>query len=314
MARYTLDDIPNSVRLIHGLPQPDWSVIQPWIEARRQSKDELLYDSVAADWLLRLADAMEPGLPVFEYPGLFVLIGPGVSGREEIAEQIERTYRLIGERIRLRRPDGVLHPGKSAAICFGSDDHYYSYLAAHYPEGEHIASSGVQIRDGFCHVVVNWSTSKSIHVFAHEFVHLHVYGMELPLWMEEGLAQYFECIDSNPLATAFELGWRDTHRKAWSGDRIQAFWDGTAFGETEGETSRMAYQLSFLLVRAIVSRWPRRVVRWIENARCEDAGAVATKSVLGQDLEKLVAGLLGPGAWTPNLQDMQVESDEAERR
>lgn len=314
MARYALDDIPNSVRLIHGLPQPDWSVVQPWVEARRQSKDDLLYDSIAADWLLRLADALEPGLPVFEYPELFVLIGPEISWRDMLADQIERTYLLVNDVLKVRRPDGVLHPGKSVAICFGNDEEYSSYVAAHYPEEGRIKTAGVQVREGFCHIVVNWSSSQSMRTIAHEFVHLKLYGLGVPLWIEEGLAQYFEFIDSRPSARSFSPELRDAHRMEWSEDRIQKFWDGDAFQMAEEETMGRAYQLAFMLVRAILHRWPKRTMQWIEQVRGEDAGAAATRAVLGRDLATLVGGLLGSGDWAPRLKGAQAEADDAERR
>lgn len=121
--------------------------------------------------------------------------------------------------------------GPHVIIVFDNRGRYYDYVDYfHTEDREYGGSAGMFFRHGYPHIVVGpgepWSRRSTI---AHELTHDYLSGRELPLWLDEGLAQQ-----------------QQRHKARSSVSGLRPFWSGEAFSMPD-ESQELAYQLALIV-------------------------------------------------------------------
>lgn len=192
--------------------------------------------------------------------------------------------------------------GPHVIIGFTESDLYYSYIAHFYQEGEYAQSSGIMLNRGYVHIALPISKYPRSDVLVHELAHNCVCHLQLPRWVNEGLAQEFEravCGANYPLV---DDGLAEAHYTYWTPARIQGFWSGTSFSSEE--SARLSYNLAEILVH-LAAEERKDFAGFVLSAKREDSGAAAAKSHIGKSLGEIAAIFLGPGDWEPKTPDCE---------
>jgi hypothetical protein len=150
------------------------------------------------------------------------------------------------------------------------------------------------------HIALNYTPWSLAPVLAHEMTHAMVAHLELPRWMDEGMAMAME--QQYGRDELLGDGWQRRHR-SWPREAIQGFWAGTAFDEPE--TEKACYELARVAMYHLLHSLPRGRRRehfsaLVRDARWTDAGDAAARRTLGRGVGELIIPFLGPGDWAPN--------------
>lgn len=302
----------------HGLPYPRWQFISGWIRAMVPlAGTGEAYIHAVRGWLQRLNKGFGGGLASQESSNFHLLSPLKEADGHSILSFLERTRKtiieLLGEHI--DPPDRV---GKHVVIYCASEEAYYQYVSHFYSDGVHPSSGGIFLYGhGYTHIVVPPPYRRGVleRVLIHELTHNLVYGIPLPVWVNEGLAMTLE---NSLLGSGLPLLNRELverHHERWNRDSIQEFWMGWSF--KDAGDSDLAYSLAAVLLRAIQSdlKPPPESFRRFVLAACEgDAGASAANEHLGIKLSDLAATFLGPGDWEPRAEDWQAIGKVASER
>ena len=304
-------DLDGCIDRSCGLPYPDWDAIRERIEAAIElSARPAVWTSVARQWLEELCEVYGREHYSIEETENF-LIFSWLPRRQ--VDLVARMCEYCRERMLAGMPTlaATASPGKEILIaCYHAED-YYGYVSAYHEEGEYGGSGGMQIRDGYPHIVVRGKEYNQIEpVIAHELTHAYLSHRSLPLWIEEGLAQMIESEITSlrpPLEIRAER--KREHLEHWRKHGLDAFWRGSSFSAPD-ESQMLSYELAEILLRLLFldfrPRWlgfdqrPRlRLMSFLENARQEDYGQAAASTHLGYDLGILASNFLGSGEWSP---------------
>jgi hypothetical protein len=202
-------------------------------------------------------------------------------------------------------------------LVFSEMDDYEQYLAFHYAEGVRPASGGVCIASGYTHIAFPWQDERdAANAVAHELTHDCLAHLQLPLWLNEGVALTLQRAIAPPPAPLGQgrqdllfsdaIDWRpplmweelaERHFAFWNESNIQDFWAGTSFHQP-GAPNELSYSLAEVLVK-LLSENGAAILDFIEDARPEDAGLAAAYYVLDVDLGAVAETFLGPGDWRP---------------
>ena len=83
--------------------------------------------------------------------------------------------------------------GKHVIFLFAEDDDYYQYVSYFYRDGVHPTSGGCLIQRDFVHIAMPYLNGRNVRrTLAHELMHNCVVHLQLPLWLNEGLAVVFD--------------------------------------------------------------------------------------------------------------------------
>jgi hypothetical protein len=127
---------------------------------------------------------------------------------------------------------------------------------------------------------------------AHELTHHALKELGLPLCLEEGLTQMMEerITGRTHFRVTHELIQR--HRDHWSEVGADRFWSGEAFHSAEDDEQELAYHLSQLIVRSLLSDRPEEFFAFARACR-EQGPETAALEHLGQSLNALGAHWTG---------------------
>jgi hypothetical protein len=168
----------------------------------------------------------------------------------------------------------------------------------------------MQFRGFYPHVaLLHLGWSQSPLTIAHEWLHAGVAHLELPPWLEEGLAQMFEHDYAGSAAAYLDPQEIGKNRAYWQKRGLSAFWSGESF-RAPGKVQSYSYQMAEVFVRLIFSDhkpgWfgrgkekRLRLLAFLKYAHHEDAGQAAAQEYFGYRIEDLAARFLGPGDWSP---------------
>ena len=191
--------------------------------------------------------------------------------------------------------------GKFVVMIFEDNDRYYDYVSHYGPqEGTFGMSAGMFIQDGYGHLVFpHREISMTELVAGHEMAHALVSHLEMPLWLNEGLAVNMEGalkgVNSSPI-THHSF---DKHQKFWSEENIQEFWTGESFARPD-EGQELSYQLARILVDNL-SEDSVAFVQFCNQAHWRDSGEKAVVENYGVSLQTMMENFLGDGSWRPKL-------------
>jgi hypothetical protein len=122
--------------------------------------------------------------------------------------------------------------------------------------------------------------------------------LPLPLWLNEGVTQVVEDLvleSSNFFINREQL---ERHRAYWNKDSIHTFWSGDSFDAAD-DGQHLSYSLAEVLIRNLMSDFPKSLLKFVTTAHYNDAGEEALRLTCGVGLAERVAQFLGPGNWQP---------------
>jgi hypothetical protein len=271
----------------NGLPVLNWRALEEWAKGNIDA-----IELGRRAWLLHLRNALPPPLHLHETHDALVLSPfsriTAKSAAHCIANVRERIGQLLGGIA--ERPVG----NRSILIVMNDPDSFRNYVSI-YPSLANLPASarGVFINLGCPHLVtVNENLWTLEPVIAREMTRGAIRHLELPIWLEEGIAVNTEkqiAISGRDASEA--VATTANHRAFWNAERFQQFWSGKSFHGT-GE----AIALSRDLARSIVEHLARDRASFVEfatNASRDDGGAAAARGLLKQDLGDIATLLVG---------------------
>lgn len=294
-----------------SLPVPKWDLANTWIESRGETEKELylLWNDFLRRWLVLLAPALGDKYEWGE-SGNFLALGWGPDGL--IAPTLDLAERC--GLVLLDAMKGVTEvslPGKQVFLLLRSPEDYYRYISLFFPEGNHTSSVGLHIGEGYSHIVILGKKMEFVDsTVAHELTHAFFHHLNLPRWLDEGLAQMFEHDVTGKSNRLVDSSMAQRHKKYWGKKGLDGFWDGESFNRP-GDSTNFCYELAEILVRLLVERSRPRWFGWVKepqirfraflkNARFEDGGQESAVENLGLDLGDLAGQFLGEGTWSPS--------------
>lgn len=291
--------IPNAVEIRDGLPRPDWSVVAAWVDAHVAEADlDDAWTCLAGDWVDTLAAALPGGYRRAESDEFLLLIRGDNRTADRVLGWCEHARRVILDTL-----SGVAHDdgyGKHVVLAFDSDEHYYDYIADFYPdEGEFGLSGGMVMDQGYGHFAIcMYASGAHDRVIAHELNHSLLRHLPLPLWLNEGVTQVIEdlVVGSSDFMVDREILCR--HTEYWNETTIHEFWSGDSFYSPD-DGQELSYHLAQIIVRNLMSDYPKRLLEFLLSATHEDAGNAALIESCGVSLGDRVGQFLGPGKWNP---------------
>lgn len=306
-------DIDAAFTIEEGLPRPQWDVLATWVESRVSPDAHAdTWTDISRQWMEKLASALGRDYQVEESDICLMLM----PVRKQPLAPLLGFVELCREGLLATLP-GIVEfqtPGKQVILILRDENHYYQYLSAYYPEGRHGGSGGMQIRQGFPHVVVRGTNIDFLKpILAHELTHAALQHRNMPLWLEESLTQRAEKeIAGRNLSGINEKGAR-LQRRYWRRFGLRPFWTGAGF-HAPGKVAGLNYQLAIILFELMAEacrpRWlglsrhrQQGMFAFLRDATAADAGEAAALQHLGHSLGDLAGQFLGPGDWSPRIAD-----------
>lgn len=302
-------DLPSHLAWANGFPWLDWGAVEAWTQSIQPALPEhrrRAMEQCRRAWLLHLRDALGPDFLLHEADHALILssLEPQVvrATASFVAKTRQRIAKLLGSLAHLP-PDQ-----KSVLIVFDDQDSYYHYVGALYPDdGEFAFSGGMFINAGCPHFVTQRADLAQIEpVIAHELTHSAVAHLELPLWLDEGIAVNTEHkLTGMPRNLHTPQQMHAMHLQFWGEAEIQQFWSGDSFHRPD-DGQMLSYDLARVLVEKLAGDWSG-FERFASRAARDDAGAQAASEQLGVDLGAWVCALLerAPSdGWAPAVQTL----------
>ncbi len=294
--------------LSEGIPALDWAVVDEWAQAFLHDEADRLRFRRACEvgWLLHLRDALGPQYVLAIDNGVALLssLEPTVAKATiaYVRKTQQRVLRVLGDLARAPENEHAI------LVVFDEEDVYYRYVATCYPdEGTFATSSGMFVDQGCAHFLTIKNDLQAIEpVIAHELTHARLSHLQLPLWLDEGMAVNTEDRLCPRAIGAFTQRstpqqMKSRHRRFWQSEKIQAFWSGESFHEP-GESQELSYDLARILVQQIGREWA--AFQPFASAACRaDAGAAAAQTHLGVGLGQIVCALLEL-EWSPVMEPL----------
>lgn len=184
-------------------------------------------------------------------------------------------------------------------------EHYATYL--HLTDAgevaqDHIASAGMFVRSdddalpksevqsfGYFMVLAD-EIGDAEPTLVHEMTHALLSHLNLPLWINEGIATMMEgTVESPSRDPAFVINRRaellSRHRQFWDEQTTPTFWDGLAFNN--GASSELAYDMAFRIVFELARDLPS-FSAFAKSADPTDGGNAAAMAIYGFPVEALL--------------------------
>jgi len=240
-------------------PHVDWAMAATWI-ARQSVGTERARDlrrAIVAVWLDEIRDAMVVNHRRWRHARIEGL-GP-LKDRTAIvaAKAADHSIKVIEKSLRPILGSTPMEP--VAVIVLATIEDYISFISPFYgEEGAFATSGGVYIpsvNESFPFIVLSAPRPQSVGVtLAHELTHHALVGLQLPLWVEEGLTQMMEERATGVHTFVLNRELVERHRDRWARAGLASFWDGSAFGSPHEDEQELAYHLAQILVRGQLDR------------------------------------------------------------
>jgi len=305
-------DIHAHLHNHEGLPIPDWNTIGHWANSLPASQRQDAWQQCARAWLLHMRDALGAPNALVQSKRASLITTLELRSAAAMTGYMERTVAKVL----------AILPSVAAAkdewqpilIVFADQQRYYDYVSHAYPDhGEFGFSGGMFLRTGPGHFVTYLDELPRMErTVAHEMTHACLAHLDIPLWLNEGLAVNTEHRIAGPTPPEFSpYEMHAKHVDFWNPETIQEFWNGRAFQRTD-EGMMLSYDLAAILVRNMIQEWTP-FVSFANAASYEDAGDRAARQHLHLDLGAAVASLFegeSPAEWSPNMEAMNAVAKE----
>ena len=273
---------------------PDWTSIGQYIEGHYAPEDsDKIWEQVIDIWTSTLAKE-------FHYQksqtSNFIII-------HNAEQDFIDSYSLFLERCLskiLTSLDNIAYKysnEKLIILLVDSQDDYYEYISHFYPDGEFGLSGGLFYKLGLGHFIIPHQELWMLEsITSHEMTHAVLNHLQLPVWIDEGLATNIEsAITGHPLDTSPEQ--TNKHIAYWNSQNIQDFWSGKSFSNTD-DGQNLSYHLAEFIIRSLARSY-HAFANFCNEAHYEDAGQSAFLENFDMNLSELMTPLLGSGQWEP---------------
>lgn len=287
----------------NGFLYPDWDQVADWVEA---NIDEAGLDdfwlTLASAWIDGLRENLGGDYQKWESEN-FILVSPGDerSSRALLEFAEDKLERLLDTLGGLANDEGF---GKHLVLYFDSPETYWNYISYFYPDGTFSTIVGVSLSPGYQHIALTpQDRNETEATLLHELFHNCVYHLDLPTWLNEGLAQLTEVACGMRRSLFVDVELKERHLELWTDELIQDFWSGELW-DGDPEEVRASYELAELLLTLILTNTSYRretFEKFVTEASWEDAGESAAREWLGRSIGEFLNGFLGPGDWAPRL-------------
>ena len=261
---------PTSWRMHAGFAHPDWG--------------PLAGNALPDGWLKHLLGQVGTQFRL-DRSRSFYLLSPFTA--RKASYQMQFLELTLG---RLSRLLGVEGRGWHVVLIWRNPDEYWRYVS-HF-SGSMGGNVGMCIRAGLVHTV---SYDRDVNMMqatlAHELVHDLLSDSELPLWLEEGIAQTFATSGLEGLAKG-----ADRLRQLAAAGSLNDFWSGRGFAAEE-ERQKFCYSLAEILTRLLLDE--KNFHSFLAKAKRADCGQEACRQAFGRSLGSFLGTFLGPGTWEP---------------
>jgi len=294
-------DISRSLIWHDELPTPNWDVVGTWIERRPEADQAELWNDVARQWFEHLGEAAGEDYGYCEGKRTIVF-GP-------MDERLFRNLTTCGDESQktllalLPEIAEFRTPGKLLVLAWNGRDDYYRYVGRFHGEGSFGASAGMHIRDDHPHIALcHVPGDRSLATLAHETTHAALTHLDLPQWIEEGLAQMFENDMAGRASILLTPEQAKKHRRYWHRHGLDGFWFGDCFHRS-GDAQELSYELAEILIRLLFSDhrpgWfsttkQKQLMKFFRAAKRTDGGRDAALDHLEYGIDELAEKFLGP--------------------
>jgi hypothetical protein len=290
---------------VNGFPLLDWQEVNTALAGLEDAERPAARIACQRLWLEHMRHTLGSHFQLCETERAFVLSsleeGPQHASAAYVASTRKKVTHLLSGLAAFPAED------KSILLVLDDEEQYYHYVSVYYPsEGEFAFSGGMFINAGCPHFVVRRADLTQIEpVIAHELTHSALAHLNLPPWLDEGIAVNTERRIAGTLPSLHTPREIDAmQRRFWGQAEIQQFWSGESFQRTD-DGNLLSYELARVLVEHMARDWTR-FAEFVRHARRDDAGAASARQHLGIDLGAAAAALMGkPGVtgWAPQLGD-----------
>lgn len=294
--------IEGAFARVEGYLRPDWKKIREVIDKTVAAEDRgVAWTEAAMQWADQLRNDLGGKYNVRCSERFILLSERDPHAADQLLAFAESTLESIREALK----EAAWRPklGKHMLFLFTEDDDYYQYVAYFSREGVHPASSGCLIHKDYVHIAMPCLDGRNIRwALTHELTHNCVVHLQLPLWLNEGLAVTFARTATSWQRPIVDHELRDRHLAFWNSGNIQKFWAGVSFGEP-GDSNELSYSLAEITVSLLLAK-QQDFGGFVLNAQWGDAGQTAALDFLDTDLGQVMGTFLGDGNWRPNRKAM----------
>ncbi len=292
--------IPGAIELATGYPRINWPVVHHAAEAYANHPDfKQIWIELCVQWLGVLAEHLGNDYTVYESTSLVAISNQGMTETRRVLMLGDDLYLRLQSLAGTTRIKQDL--GKHAVIALRTAAEYYDYICHFYPDEQRTfaTSGGVHISTGYRHTVINGPLASAGRTLAHELAHDMVSGRGLPLWLNEGFAQFAEDLVPGYRSPMLNRREAELHRRYWSWFGTNHFWNGTGFGKVGSQ--RLCYQLANIVFRNLAAHPARgrQLGKFLQEAKADDHGAAASLDCFRVPLGSLLGEFLGEGDWEP---------------
>ncbi len=247
------------------------------------------WHQIAKTWLSWLADGCKTAYQQSESKEFLVFAPANYADRDALHAFLESSYQTI-----LHHLPGITSPegyGKHLVILLHDNDHFQRYLGYFYQQSSlpMTCDDGVFVNDGYGQLVLRAHPLADLaSTIAHELTHACLTHLALPVWLDEGLADYMEdhlCGSAPFYLNDDAIG---QHQAFWTPTKAQQFWQGRSFFADDDEHCGLSYHLARALVQTLLADYPP-FKQFVNLANWSDAGAGAFIKVYEQPIEALLA-------------------------
>ncbi len=292
------------------LPIPDWTE-QRWPDTGAADTLHAHANALAATWLDAVGGALAQPHHRAESDHFMLLSTLAPRTARVLLDYLERSRkRVLATLPRIAQDSGH---GKTVAIVFADEESYYRYVsnytrASAEPEA---FSGGMFIDAGYGHFVFVQGPFETMEpVVVHELTHCLLRHLDIPAWLNEGLAVNVEH-RFTPSRQRYRANEREyLFSRFWDASTIQEFWSGKSFLRAD-DGQPLSYELAKLLVQ-LLDKDHDVLVRYCAEAHRDDGGEQAAVAVLGSGLQELAAIVLGPGPWQPQAGEWLAGTEQGQ--
>jgi hypothetical protein len=276
--------LPGALDLKRAYPRLNWKLVCGWIATHVPELDrEAAYATAQRQWLWRFRPHLPIDYSVFESTQT-LLLAPKILAPRLLAK-IDRHIELIAEALggwfdhrAVGRYLVLVLPDRSAFSI------YNRVLDPEFDSEQKIG--GVCYRGGLVHIVSHADQGSLEHVVTHELTHACLCRVNLPKWLEEGIAERFSMGLNHARLGGLVPPPRSDDVAFWRRSGLREFWSGTAWTR-KGELRDRSYYLAEALVEEIARDPGTQIRAFLKAASPDDGGAAAAAQFLGMTLDQL---------------------------
>lgn len=178
---------------VEGFSRPDWKLVRHSIQDHfPEEKWPQAWREAGIKWVTQLRDDLGGNYRQYESWNFLLLSSETEENSQAMLRMAENTIDSL-EAILGSVGSGKRLMGKRVLLVFGEDDDYYSYISYYYSEGQHSQTAGIFIHRDYAHVALPFfDLAMADQVITHEVTHNYLWGLRIPIWLNEGLSQRME--------------------------------------------------------------------------------------------------------------------------